>query len=208
MRDEIGRALGATRAIIHIMGDHSGDKADDIIDFKIKDVTERGAKFTLWAQHSPRAKPDKVRAFCSEGEAVYLYLIASVSGRYTGEQTKPHVAATEYCEQDRTTGEWLPIPRNLMDVKDNPTSLRNARSHALVLGQISLLKDRPRIHFGDWAEGTDNGPKVVRTYQGNHVLCAERRDMRAYGQMKSCERSIIAVARLLEPYSVWLRTNA
>ena len=208
--DDVERALNANRAIIHIMGDHSGDDADGIIAYKTKDVTERGAKFTLWAQHSPRAKPDTVRAFCSTGEDVYLYLIGNLSPRrkYSGAPTSAaHVPATEFCDGDRLTGKWQSIPSlGIQDVKDNATTLRKANGRALVLGRLHLLPDRPRIHFGDWAEQTPDGPRVVRTYQGNHVLCAERRDMRGHQQMKSCERAIVAVARLVKPYAVWLRT--
>lgn len=211
MESEIQRALCANRAIIHIMGDHSGDQADDIIDYKMKDVTERGAKFTLWAQHSPRAKPDTVRAFCSAGDDVYLYLIGNLSQRrkYSGAQTIAHVPATEYSDGDRLAGKWHPVrDLGIKAVKDNPAFLRKANGRALVLGQLHVLTDRPRIHFGDWAEMSADGPQVVRTYQGNHVLCAEKRDMRALEQMKSCERTIVAVARLVKPYAVWLRTTS
>jgi hypothetical protein len=56
-----------------------------------------------------------------------------------------------------------------------------------------------------YADASDSN-KPLRFALGLSTLCAVRKDMSTHpGQMKSRYRRVVAVGRLVDPYSVWLR---
>jgi hypothetical protein len=200
-------------AIIHVMGPHANMTTDDILNYKTEDITKRGAPYTFWTQHSWAAKPQYVRALCERGN-VDLYLIARPKKRYpyyveSGVQTETdHIAATHYSADDGEPKVWSDISSlNLGPVMDNPISLRAKRSYALVLDKIERLAPPVPISLVDWADVGFGEIRPIKFRQGAHVVCAERRNMMDFPQMKSHDRVIIAKARLESPYAVWLRAD-
>ena len=111
--------------------------------------------------------------------------------------TKESDSATAY-SPDRVT--WLPLPTGIGPV----TGKLDASATALVFDQLTTFVDRDLDLWG-YADGAD--PDMpLRFSLGRSTACAVRREMSAHpGRMKSRHRSVVAVARLVEPYCVWVR---
>lgn len=208
-RTDAKKAVDARRAIIHVMGDQCGESAEDIIMRKISDSRSRGAKLTLWAQHSRLAKPQHVRRLCAKGEA-YLFLVADrrkgrikMPGQPT---TGKYRAATHYNAGDRNLDEWKPITDlEISEVTDNKGYLDGQKGYALVLGAIQILEQPFPIRMQEWADVTGETPVPVKTGMGFHAVCSERSDMSKHPNVWIKERVIIATAPIVEPFAVWLK---
>jgi hypothetical protein len=203
-----GKAASARYSIIHVMGDQTGEAANDILKRKRADAEKSG--MTLWAQHSRLAKPDHVRSLCAKGEA-YLYLVADrrPAGRIKmpGQQTTGRYrAATHYNAGARNVDVWEPVAElNISDVVDGCRYLDKGSGYALVLGVIEILEQPFAIRMQEWANNTGEELVPVKTGMGYHAICAERHDMSDHPDVWTKERMVIATAPLVKPFAVWLR---
>jgi hypothetical protein len=186
-------ALGASGCVISVMGAHAGEDADTIFGRKIKDCDTVGR--TFWVAKSAKARPAQVQAVCRSGRGFVIFVEpASPAGARPATESDP---AAEH-SPDRVN--WHPLPSGLGPVTgqidDSATALVFDRLATDVAGTIDLWT---------YADGA-NPDMPLKFILGLSTACALRKDTSEHPErMKSRYRRVAAVARLAEPYCVWLR---
>jgi len=95
---------------------------------------------------------------------------------------------------------WLPLPPRLGPV----TGKMDRGATALVFGDLSV-DVRGVLDLWEYVNWSDR-TLLVKFKLGVSTMCVRRADAAPTdGQMKSRWRPVVAVARLLEPYCVWVR---
>jgi hypothetical protein len=186
-------ALECPQCIVSVMGDHAGEGADAIFDRKKTDIERMG--FTFWLMRSPKARPPQVQGICKMFPGYTIFVEPATKGG--ARPTKEEVAAKEYSEDMLL---WHQLPKGLSPV----TGKLDAGATALV---IDMMTTDVRGTLDLWDYGEALGIyKPLRFILGCSTVCAIRKDMKSHPEkMKSRYRGIIAVARLADPYCVWLR---
>jgi hypothetical protein len=186
-------ALSASECVISVMGAHAGEDADTIFRRKIEDCQSVGR--TFWVAKSAKARPAQVQAVCRSGRGFVIFVEpASPSG---ARPTTESDSATNY-SPDRV--EWFPLPGGLGPV----TGQIDHSATALVFDRLLSDVDRT-VDLWTYADAADP-IKPLRFVPGVSTVCAVRKDMSEHPQrLKSRYRRVVAVARLAEPYGVWLR---
>jgi hypothetical protein len=186
-------ALGASECVISVMGAHAGEDADVIFGRKIEDCEALGR--TFWVAKSAKAGPAQVQAVCRSGRG-FVFFVEPASPGGTRPTTESD-SATEY-SSDKAT--WLPLPDGLGPV----TGQMNSSATALVFDELTTDVDHA-LDLWAYADAA-HADRPLRFILGLSTACAVRKDTSAHPErMKSRHRRVVAVARLADPYCVWLR---
>jgi hypothetical protein len=186
-------ALACPQCVVSVMGDHAGEGADAIFDRKKADIKRIGK--TFWLMRSPKARPAQVQEICKTIPACTIFIEPATKGG--ARPTTEEDAAKEYSD-DRVL--WHRLPKGLSPVTGK-----------LDTGATALVFDMMTTYFGGtldlWNYGESSDiHKPLRFILGCSTVCAVRRDTRSHPEkMKSRYRGIVAVARLADPYCVWIR---
>lgn len=189
----LDEAFDASECVISVMGAHAGEDPDAIFGRKIDDCKRVGR--TFWVAKSAKSRPAQVQAICNLGRGYVIFVDpASPSG---ARPTTESDCATEY-SPDRAT--WLPLPDGIGRV----TGQMDGSATALVFDRLTTDVDRI-VDLWAYADAADPD-KPLKFTLGLSTACAVRKDTSAHpGRMKSRYRRVVAVARLTDPYCVWLR---
>ncbi len=187
------KALKSNRCIISVMGAHAGEDADSIFDRKITDIDQTGK--TFWLMRSPKASPIQVQKICMS-LPVYAIFVEPASKGGT-QPAKNNETAREYSTDKK---KWFQIPKGVSPVTGKidygAAALIFDKMTSTVNGTIDLWK------YCDFSN--EEQPIVFR--QGCSTVCAIQKDRSIHpDRMKSRCRGIVAVAKLTEPYCVWLK---
>ena len=186
-------ALAYPRCIISVMGDHAGEGVDEIFDRKIADIERTGK--TFWLMKSPKARPAQVQEICRPIPAYTIFVEPATKGG--ARPTTRQDAAREYSDDGKL---WYRLPEGISPV----TGKLDIGSAALVFDMMATAVSGTidLWGYGDFSVAQ----KPLKFILGCSTVCAIRKDMTAHSErMKSRYRGIVAVARLAEPYCVWLR---
>jgi hypothetical protein len=186
-------ALKCPTCIVSVMGDHAGEGSDTIFDRKIKDVDQTG--LTFWLIRSPRARPPEVQNICKEFPVFTIFVEPSSKGG--ARPTIEEDAAEEY-SPDKVL--WSKLSKELSPV----TGKLDAGATALVFDTMTTDVNGVLDLWG-YGEAFDI-QKPIRFTLGCSTICAALNTTKLHSNtMKSRYRRIVAVARLANPYCVWLR---
>jgi hypothetical protein len=189
----VNEALRASECVISVMGAHAGEDATAIFRRKIDDCRETG--LTFWVTKSAKARPAQVQSICNSSHGYVIFVEPATPGG--ARPTKKSDSATAY-SPDRAT--WLPLPSGIGPV----TGQMDDSATALVFDELTTDVDRTLDLWG-YADSADQD-RPLRFMLGLSTACAMRKDMSMHtDRMKSRYRRIVAVARLAEPYCVWVR---
>ena len=189
----LDEALDASECVISVMGAHAGEDADAIFGRKIEDCEAVGR--TFWVARSAKARPPQVQAVCRSGRGFVIFVEPASPGG--ARPTTESDAAAEYSPHRVN---WLPLPSGLGPV----TGQIDHSATALVFDGLETDVGGT-IDLWTYADGA-NPDKPLRFILGLSTTCAQRKDMSEHPErMKSRHRRVVAVARLAEPYCVWLR---
>ena len=190
----LDEALLAPTCVISVMGAHAGEDAAAIFSRKIGDCREVGR--TFWVAKSAKARPAQVQAICVASPGYVIFVEPATPGG--ARPTKESDSATEY-SPDRAT--WLPLPSGIGPV----TGQMDDSAAALVFDQLTTDVDHRTLDLWGYADAADSD-KPLKFTLGLSTVCAVQKDMSGHpDRMKSRYRRIVAVARLAEPYCVWVR---
>jgi hypothetical protein len=186
-------ALAQPVSIVSVMGPHAREDADAIFVRKSADVARIGA--TFWLMRSPKAQPPQVAALCRHSPVFALFVAPATRGG--ARPTTKGDAATGYSRDRRF---WHPLPDGLSPV----TGKLDTSAAALVFDMLTTDVNST-LDLWDYADAS--APAYpLRFKLGCSTVCAVRTDMGLHPKrMKSRYRPIVAVARLTDPYCVWLR---
>jgi hypothetical protein len=181
------------QCIISVMGDHAGEGVDAIFHRKATDI-ERTAK-TFWLMKSPKARPAQVQALCKKIPAYTIFVEPAT--RSGARPTTREDAAREYSEDGQV---WHRLPEGISPV----TGKIDTGTAALVFDMMTTAVNGTLDLWG-YGDFSDT-QKPLKFILGCSTVCATQTDMTPHPErMKSRYRGIVAVARLAEPYCVWLR---
>jgi hypothetical protein len=176
-----------------VMGEHAGEGIDAIFKRKGADIGKVGR--TFWLIKSPKARPEQVQEMCRVAPSFVIFVHPATKGG--ARPTTTDLAAGEYSADGKS---WHRLPQGLGPV----TGRLDRGASALVFDKIETALSGTVDLWGyrDLAVP----PRPLKFMLGCSTVCAVREDMTAYtGRMKSRYRQVVAVARLVEPYGVWLR---
>ena len=185
--------LTCPQCIISVIGDHAGEGIDAIFLRKANDI-KRTAK-TFWLMKSPKARPAQVQALCKNIPAYTIFIEPATIGG--ARPTTREDVANEYSSDGRV---WYQLPDGISPV----TGKIDTSAAALVFDMMTTAANGPLDlwSYGDFSDTQ----KPLKFILGCSTVCAIRKDMTPHPErMKSRYRGIVAVARLAEPYCVWLR---
>ncbi len=175
------------------MGDHAGEGADAIFDRKKADIERLGK--TFWLMRSPKARPPHVQEICKTLPAYTIFIEPATKGG--ARPTTEEDAAKEYSD-DRVL--WHRLPKGLSPV----TGKLDTGATALVFDMMTTSVSG-KLDLWDYRESSDFH-KPLRFILGCSTVCAVRKNTESHPEkMKSRYRGIVAVARLVNPYCVWIR---
>lgn len=189
----LDEAFHVSECVISVMGAHAGENADAIFGRKIADCETVGR--TFWVAKSAKARPAQVQAICKPGWGYVIFVDpATPSG---ARPTTESVCATEY-SPDRAR--WFPLPDGIGPV----TGQMDNSATGLVFDELTTDVGRT-VDLWAYADAADSD-QPLKFILGLSTACAVRKDMSAHPErMKSRYRRVVAVARLTDPYCVWLR---
>ena len=175
------------------MGAHAAEDVDTIFGRKMEDCRIVGR--TFWVARSAKARPAQVQAICRSGAGYAIFVEPATPGG--ARPTTKSDSASEYSLDGVT---WSSLPCGLGPV----TGQMNRHAAALVFDRLTTDVGGV-IDLWDYADGAD--PETPLKFKlGLSTVCAVRIGMSAHpGRMKSRYRRVVAVARLTQPYCVWLR---
>jgi len=186
-------ALAAPNCVVSVMGDHAGEGADEIVNRKKTDINRLGK--TFWLMRSSKARPAQVQGMCATIPAYTIFVEPATKGG--ARPTTAEDAAKEYSD-DRVL--WHRLPEGLSPV----TGKLDAGATALVFDMMTtdVSGTMDLWEYGELSET----PKPLRFVLGCSTVCSVRKDTKSHPEkMKSRYRGIVAVARLADPFCVWVR---
>ena len=179
--------------VISVMGDHAGEDANTIFARKKVDIDRIGT--TFWLIRSPKARPSQVQEICKSVLSYTIFIEPATKGG--ARPTIKEDAAKEYSKDGLS---WYRLPKGLSPV----TGKLDTVATALVFDKITT-DVHGTLDIWEYAEAFDIH-KPLRFILGCSTVCAVQKNMKSNAQrMKSRYRNIVAVARIAEPYCVWLR---
>jgi hypothetical protein len=186
-------ALKSDRCIISVMGAHAGEGVDAIFNRKIADIERTGK--TFWLMRSPKARPIQVQDICKPSPAYTIFVEPASKGG--ARPTTNNEAAKEHSADKKI---WSQLPKGVGPVTgkidSSATALVFDRMTTNFSGTIDLWK------YSDFSVEE----KPLKFILGCSTVCVIQKDMSTHpDRMKSRYRGIISVAKLTEPYCVWLR---
>lgn len=189
----LNEALSCPRCIISVIGEHAGEGVDAIFGRKTADIDRTGK--TFWLTASPKAQPTQVQEICGAIRAYAIFVEPATKGG--ARPTTTENEAKEYSADGKSCHR---LPEGVSPV----TGKLDARATALV---FDVMKTDVSGTLDLWAYGDfSDAQKPLKFILGCSTICAIRKATTLDpARMKSRYREIVAVARLLEPYCVWLR---
>lgn len=190
---ELENALASSKCIISVMGEHAGEGANRIFARKISDIEQTGK--TFWVVRSPKSRPAHVQKLCAASSVYTIFIEPATKGG-----ARPTLEADAAKEYSRDRAQWHPLPIGLGPVTGK---LDNAAT-ALVFDTLTIDVSGV-LDLWEYSEDSDLHTPL-KFILGRSTVCAVRRESRDHPQkMKSRYRDIVAVARMKEPFCVWLR---
>jgi hypothetical protein len=186
-------ASACQQCVISVIGSHAGEGIEAIFERKKADIEQTGR--TFWLVRSPKAKPAQVQGICRTTPTYTMFIEPSTRGG--ARPTTEEHGAKEYSE-NRVV--WHQFPKDLGPV----TGKLDNGAKALVFDMVQTGVGGT-MDLWDYGELSDIS-KPLRFILGCSTVCATRGDTRPYpGRMKSRYRGVVAIARLVAPYCVWVR---
>ena len=175
------------------MGDHAGESAEVIFNRKKADIDRTGK--TFWLIRSPKARPAHVQEICTMAPVYTIFVAPATRGG-----ARPTIEENSAEEYSKDGVLWHRLPNGLSPVTGKLDTGAAALVFDLIETDISGTLD-----LWSYGELSDNH-KPLRFILGCSTVCASRMDTQSHPErMKSRYREIVAVARLVQPYCVWLR---
>jgi len=188
------KALSGTRCIISVMGAHAREGVSKIFTRKIKDINKISR--TFWLVKSSKAKPALVQKMCRRNTA---YVVFVEPARKGGARPAINDSKAKVFSEDGS--KWNQLPKGLGPV----TGKLDSRAYALIFDKMEIIDKIQNIDLWDYADFSQP-EKPVRTILGCSTICATKKNMKEHpDKLKSHSRRIVAVARLVEPYCVWVQ---
>ncbi|MGD0168496.1 MAG: hypothetical protein ABSE54_02095 [Smithella sp.] len=186
-------ALNCSRCIISVMGDHANEGVGAIFHRKTADIVQVGK--TFWLMKSPKARPPQVQDLCKIIPTYAIFIKPS-----TKSGARPTTSSDRSKEYSPDRESWQKLPDGI-----TPVTGRLDTSAAALVFDMMTTDVKGELDLWDYGDFSD-AQTPLKFRLGCSTICAVRKDMTSHpGRIKSRYRGIVAVARLAQPYCVWLR---
>jgi hypothetical protein len=182
--------------LLSVMGSHAGETEDEIFRRKMADIAS--CKKTFWLTHSVTAKPEFIQEVCTHALRYQSYVnCIFITARKPTQDTISTARAIAF---SRDKQEWERFPSSLSPV----TGKIDAGASALVFDGLDFASGK--LDLWDYVQyGTEDVPLTIR--QRMSTFPCVRSSIPIEGLVKSRERRVIAVGRLVTPFCVWLKSE-
>jgi hypothetical protein len=179
--------------IISVVGPHANESLDQIFQRKINDIDITG--FSFWVAGSSSANPRIVQNFCFLNKPSYIVFINP--GQINGATNTKISAVNHFFSEDKIN--WNPISDKISNV--------TGKSYAFILNTLDIIQDKNLIiDLNYYAKFPDNiDPIKINIWQSTFCTIYNENMKNHPNRMKSNIRKIIAIGKLKEPYSVWVK---
>lgn len=183
--------------IISVMGFHAGESEEEIFTRKKREIEETGKSF--WLHKSYKAKPDTVQNLCKKAlleknEPICIFIEAS--SKKGAQPTKRTDKAKEF-STDKI--HWRKIPRGIL-VTGSPEN-----SFAIIFDKLDIIKEKWYLNLWDYSQFSSPRKAIKMALGASTVCCVRESSQNDPIKMKSNLRKVLAIGRLIQPFSVWLR---
>jgi hypothetical protein len=186
-------ALAGPNCVLSVMGHHAGEGSDEIFNRKKTDINRFGK--TFWLMRSSKARPAQVQGMCVTIPTYTIFVEPATKGG--ARPTTAKDVAKEYSD-DRVL--WHRLPEGLSPV----TGKLDSGATALVFDMMTT-DESGTLDLWEYGELSEN-QKPIRFVLGCSTVGSIRKDTKSHpDRMKSRYRGIVAVARLADPFCVWVR---
>jgi hypothetical protein len=194
-------ALAHPVAILSVLGRHGGKDPVYILRDKRRDIKK--VEMTFWAFQPSAAPPCLVQQLAIQQAGTPVLFIAP--SRPNGQESKKDNSgpvsrdlAREYSADCKS---WQPLPKGMGAVTGRLAPL----GAALVLDFLEKAPQGSLLNLLEYADFLDP-MRAVRTDRGASTVCVQRQSTFGHPRaMLHPNRKLIAIGRLKEPYSVWLK---
>lgn len=182
--------------LLSVMGSHAGEAEDEIFGRKILDIANCGR--TFWLTHSYTAKPDFIQEVCTHALQNQPYVnCIFITARKPTQDTLSMTRALSF-SADKVG--WVRIPPSLSPV----TGKIDSGAAALVFDSLNYTSGE--LDLWEYVKyGTEDEP--LRIGQRMSTIPCVRIGAPIEGFIKSRERRVIAIGRLVSPFCVWLKST-
>jgi len=188
--------------ILQVMGPNAGESPQKIFVRKIIDTDPLGEfKMTYWYARTGLTVQQvrRMAAVADQGKAALELVIVSQELNQPWKDPPPsgtHKTASQYSEDSLV---WKDLPVGLSPV----TGYNLSSGVALVLETITILKPTETIDLNEYSQFETSGEPII--YLQTLAYFGAVPTKAAKDGMKSHKRDLIAVARLKQPYAVFVR---
>ncbi|MCD6226864.1 hypothetical protein J7J90_00005 [Candidatus Micrarchaeota archaeon] len=192
---KVNRILGNKYLIISVLGHHAGESESEIFRRKKEEIKEVGKSF--WLIKSFKARTEHIQDICKiasdENQDVYCVFIQA-SQKNGAQPTKNNSVAVKFSPDNLN---WFDIPRGI-----KVTGKIDKNTTALVLETLEFInKEDVLIDLWNYSYFLNNHQPIKIMQGASTILCVRKYNI----GMKSRYRKIIAIAKLKEPFAVWLK---
>lgn len=180
--------------VISIVGTHAGESLEQIFGRKKKEIAKTG--YTYWLYKSHSAKPDALQKLAKISKNNLDCYFISASAKSGARPTKEQCISKYFSVDGK---QWQKIPRDILVTGSSKSAF------ALVLKEINLVERS--IDLWNYSSFNDSG-SPVRIRLGDSTLAAVKKSSATHpAKMGAHIRKVIAIGRLMSPFSVWLKTD-
>jgi len=192
----LDKALSSKYVVISVMGPHAGETVEGIYKRKIEDI--KRIQKTFWLINSYKAKTEAIQKLCKLNEGYMIFIDPSSRG---GARPATEEKASKLYTKDRK--QWIEMPEGLSPVTGKITK----QSTAVIFDYLSTDVNGV-IDLWQYAD-FNNEEEPLKFRLGCSSFCSVKRDMKNHpNRMKSRLRNINAVAKIVDPFAVWLKQNS
>jgi len=183
--------------IISVMGSHANETEKEIFTRKRKEIERTGKSF--WLHKSYKAKPSIVQNLCKKAllkrdNPICIFIEAS--SKKGARPTKKTDKAKKF-SIDKT--HWKEIPKGILVTG----SLKS--SFAMTFDKLDIIKKECYLNLWDYSSFLSPGRAIKMILGSSTVCCIRKSSQNDPAKMKSNSRRVVAIGRLVQPFSVWLR---
>jgi len=184
-------------AIISIVGPHGGDDLDKIINKKQWDVSKHG--FAFWMTRSVNLSPQTLQSFGALDSITCLFITASGVSKNkphgNAKATKTVDSASEFSMDKQV---WESVPQDFTITG----KLKDGRGYGIVISELERCEED--IDLLDWSNYFKPN-QMVSFNQFVSSVCSIKKQLPVLVHMPSRKRKVLAKAKLVSPFGVWLR---
>lgn len=183
----IAQALTANRVVLSVIGPHAGEDMREIFSRKSADIRISGK--TFWSYASGKANPSLTQEFFSEDSYVLFLEPATKNG------ARPTTITRQSSVFSTDKKQWKNLPNDLSPVTGRA-------SYALILSDLTLCQQDTIIDLWNYS----SKGLAIKFRLGASTVLAEKKDSSVDpSRMLSRFRQVAAIAKISEPYAVWIK---